>query len=355
VARFADAISDAVRRHKRQILRIALQTAVATLAIYLVVDRIAQSHLSWAVISALLTIGVSADITYRNAMGRAAAACIGAGIGLLAAAAIGGPVIVALLPAVVLANMISTVWPSLRYGAVTAAIVALEPDPEFASALARTGAIVAGTLTGAAASFLVWPVRGRDRANLVLRRAIGDCQDLLRLIERGVGTDDHHERDEVHARFLKHLETARARVRETRFSPNLKSGASLRDAARGIENLWHAIVILDRAVSEERRDISGAALDRLRPLVDDVQRTARAYLAGLAEAMKQDDPAPPDAQDFCRAVTRARDTAGDLVDQGPRDWPLQGRGLHAVVFGIDETERQLLRLGRMVLSGDRDD
>lgn len=215
VAKFPDAVPDALRRHQRQLLRIALQTAAATLAIYLVIDRIAASHLSWAVISALLTIGVSADITYRNAMGRAAAACIGAAIGLVASAAIGGPVILALLPAVVLANMISTLWPSLRYGAVTAAIVALDPDPELASALGRTGAIVAGTLTGAAASFLIWPVRGRDRANLVLRRAIGDCQDLLRLIERGVGTDDRHERDAVHARFLGHLETARSRVRET--------------------------------------------------------------------------------------------------------------------------------------------
>lgn len=340
-----------VRRKRRQILRVALQSGVATLVAYLTIFWIGPDNLSWAVISALLTIGVSSDLSYRNALGRVGGALVGAVFGL-AAAFVAGPVLIRLLPAVILANMVATAWPALRFAAVTAAIVALDPDPDLAGALARTGAIVAGTVAGAVASFVIWPVRGRDRTAHALRKALKDCHALLQLIERGVSTDDHHERDEVHARFLRHLEMARSRVRETRFHPKLPSGVRLRDAVQGVESLWHALVILDRAVSEERRDISRTALDRLRPVVDEVQARARDYLSDLTDAMNSSGADPPDSVAFCRSVAHARDRIGALLDDGAPDWPHQARALHAVTFGLNETERQLLHLSRIFLPRD---
>jgi uncharacterized membrane protein YccC len=339
---------DQIRRQKRQLLRISLQTAAATLATYLLIAGIAPLNLSWAIISALLTIGLSADLSYRNAINRTAGACLGAVLGLIFGVLIGGSAIYALLVAVILANMFATVWPSLQYGAVTAAIVALEPDPEVAAALSRTTAIVAGTVVGAVASFVIWPVRGRDRAKLAMRDALTDCQDLLELIDEGVSTDDHRERDKVNRRFLQHLEIAKSRVSETRFAPELKSGAELRDAVRGVESLWHALVILDRAVTDERQDISHPALSSLAPAIDKVQGSARDHLAGIIAAMKDDRENAPAPDQLCETIAHARDHAAELADEGAEDWPRQARALHAVIFGLNETERQLLRLGKTV-------
>ncbi|WP_299845915.1 FUSC family protein, partial [uncultured Jannaschia sp.] len=250
-----------MRRQKRQVLRVALQTGAATLAAYLLIDRIAPAHLSWGIISVLFTIGVSSDLTYRNAMGRIAGATIGAFVGLVATYALGGPVILGLIPAVVVTNMIVTVRPSLRYATVTTAILSLQPMPELADTIGRMVAIFTGTIIGAAAGFLVWPMRSRRRVELALRDALDDCRELLALIDQGVTTDEHDARDAVHSRFLGHLEAARARVRETRFSSRLRSGAGLRDAVRGVEALWHALIVLDRAVREERREISQDTLE----------------------------------------------------------------------------------------------
>ncbi len=45
-SRTLKAASDDLRRQRRQVLRVALQTGVATLAAYLLIDRIAPAHLS---------------------------------------------------------------------------------------------------------------------------------------------------------------------------------------------------------------------------------------------------------------------------------------------------------------------
>ncbi len=336
-----------LRREKRELLRIALQTGAATLATYLLIAGIEPLNLSWAIISALLTIGMSADLSYRNAVNRTAGACLGAVLGLVLGFWIGGPAIYALLVAVILANMVATLWPSLQYGAVTAAIVALEPDPELAAALGRTGAIVAGTIVGAVASFLIWPVRGRARATYAVREALRDCQDLLALIDEGVGTDDHRQRDAVHRRFLQHLDIARARVSETRFAPEMATGTDLRDAVRGVDNLWHALRILDRAVTAERQDISQNALTSLAPAIDAVEAAAQRRLAAIIGQLDGSEDDMPDTDDLRRSIAKARDHADALSKEDTVDWPGQARALHAVIFGLDETERQLHRLARI--------
>ncbi|ARU01213.1 fusaric acid resistance protein-like protein [Yoonia vestfoldensis] len=339
---------NSLARPRRELLRIALQTGAATLATYLLVAGLGGLDLSWAIISALLTIGMSADLSYTYAVNRTAGACLGALIGLALAVLIGGPAIYALLVAVILANMVATIWPSLQYGAVTAAIVALEPDPELAAALSRTGAIVAGSCIGAVASFLIWPMRGRDRAEIGILDTLHDCQDMLTLINRGVSTDEHDRRDALHRRFLQHLDIARSRVAESRFSPALKTGADLRSAVRGVETLWHALVILDRAVTTERGDISAAALDRLAPAVDAVQDSAKRQIDRIIAMVKGTRDTAPPHDDLHSVVARARDQATDLAQEAATDWPGQARALHSVIFGLNETERQLDQISKIL-------
>ena len=136
----------------RQIARITFQTAVAVTATYILLTWMNARFLSWGIISALFTIGVSADATYYNALGRIFGALIGAAIGLVAALS-AGPMILGLVISTALANVIAAVWPSLRYAAVTAAIVALESDPELGSVFDRVSVILIGTAAGIGASF----------------------------------------------------------------------------------------------------------------------------------------------------------------------------------------------------------
>ena len=194
--------------NRRQIARITSQTAVAVIATYVLLTWMDARFLSWGIISALFTIGVSADASYYNALGRIFGALIGAVIGLVAALS-AGPMILGLVIGTALANAIAAVWPSLRYAAVTAAIVALESDPELGSIFDRVSVILIGTAAGSGASFLVWPVFGRQRAVRALRSALDDCQTLLNLIAQGLDEEDRDDREKAHAQFLGHLETAR--------------------------------------------------------------------------------------------------------------------------------------------------
>lgn len=339
---------DAIRGNRRDVLRIAGQTACATVATYFVITWLGAQYLSWAVIAALFTIGISADAAYYNAIGRIGGAVLGAALGLAAASALGGSVLIGLVIAATLANMIATIWPSLRYAAVTSAIVALDPSPEIISALERAGSIMIGTLVGAASSFLIWPVFGRQRTLTSLRRALDSCEGLLEQFERGVGSADRKRRDALHSRFLKDLETARSRLSETRFAPALPNGIRLSEAARSVENLWHALVILDRAITSERHEIDKAVLDRLRPLIGATQREARAYIARASGLMmRARDAAAPNSEDLREVIAQARDGVAEIESELPQR-PAQQKALHALTFALNETERSLLQLASMM-------
>src|SRR5690554_7253707 len=96
---------------RRRVLRIGLQTIAATAVVYVITATLAPQHLSWAVISALFTIGLSADATFHSAIGRSFGAILGAGLGLLVTGPFESPVIIALLIGTAAANMIAAVWP----------------------------------------------------------------------------------------------------------------------------------------------------------------------------------------------------------------------------------------------------
>lgn len=330
-------------RWRREILRMMVQTAAAAGATYGVLTWMASPHVSWGVIGALFTIGLSADASYRNAGGRMLGAALGSVIGLLAAWS-AGPVWVGLLAGTALANAIAVLWPSLRYAAVTAAIVGLDVDPALGSALDRTVAILIGTALGAAASFVVWPVFGRQRATQALRAALGDCQQLLDRVVEGLGHDDPEGREEAHTRFLSDLETARARIAETRFRPRLRTGAPLRRAVAAVEDLWHATRVLERAIAEGRRDVDPGIIGALEPPIRDVQQAARFTLSRIRSGL--DAASPPDVAtpDLGRAIERARAALREAASRSPGDLTTRLKGLNAMIFAFDQIERSLLDL-----------
>lgn len=349
---FASSLAATVAARRTDALRVAVQTVAASAATYLAMTWLSLPHMSWAVISALFTIQLSADSALRSAVGRLAGSLLGVALGLAAVALVGGEgeILFRLVVAVAVANAVATVWPDLRYAAVTAAIVTLHHDPELGGALEIAFAILVGSLMGTAAAFVAWPDFGRQRTARALQKALVDCRELLELAVKEVDGGRRREQDAVHARFLRNLETARSHASETWFRPRLPSGVRLDDALVACESLWHGLVILDRAVSGERDHIGGETLRMLRPAIRDVQRTACEFVDAGAEALQQEHREPPSPQALHEAVGRARKTAfrlGAGRRGGPQDED-RSKGLHALVFALDEVERRLVEITALV-------
>jgi uncharacterized membrane protein YccC len=323
---------NAAARQRRDMLRIGLQTALAAAATYGAATWLGLPQVSMAVISALFTIQISADASFAGALGRLAGAVIGIALGL-AATWTTGPVLVGLVLAVALANAVAAVRPGLRYAAVTAAIVALDPSPEIRGALETAALVLIGTVAGFAASLAVFPVFDRNRAADMLRNTLADCATLLELIAGGA---ERERREALHGRFLGHLQTVRARIAQSRFRLRAAEGTRLRRAADAVESLWHTLVVLDRAMSVERHLIPPAVMDQLRPPVREVQKAAEDYLGTLVAGLTTSHLDPPPAERLGRAIARARDCAEAHLNAA-RD----PGGLRALAFALDELERWL--------------
>ena len=320
-----------LRQTRVDLLRVGSQTAAATLITYLTATWLALD-VSWAVLAALFTIGLSADASYFNARGRIIGAFLGLGLGLVAGWAAPSAVLAGLVFSAVVANMLATLWPSIRYAAVTAAIVALDPSPTFSSAAALAGAILCGTLIAAATSFLLWPTFGRTRVLHALGDTIMDCRDLLRLTSRETGTEeDRSARGALNARFLEHLDTCHARMSSTRFKL-----MNVHQVADAIESLWYSIVILDRTM---RRVTGAELLHELPAALHPVHRQLDDFSAALGSGREQSG-----LECTIGAVSNARRQIGGILARSRRP-SAQVEGLHALSFTIAEVERTLGHLG----------
>jgi uncharacterized membrane protein YccC len=335
-------------RHKRRdLLRVGLQTGLATALIYGLMQWQAPENMSWAIIAGLFTIGLSADATYYSARGRIIGAMLGIALGLTAAWGIPGPALIGLMLAVMAANMVATLWPSLRYAAVTAAIVALAPTPAAENAAQKGTAIVVGTLIAAGTSFIAWPTFGRRRVIQELHCALVDCRDLLKIIAEDVTAETREARDTVHVRFLRHLETCHSQIATTRFHPALPGGAKLRDATTAVEKLWHAIGVLDRAVFDEQRAMGMSIMTNLHQPISKVVRSCEAELAWIVAKLCGHTP-PANSRDLRSAIAAARTAVRNLAPTDAKE--SQMRGLHAVLFAIDEIGCRMEELEDIVAS-----
>ena len=75
-----------------------------------------------------------------------------------------------------------------------------------------------------------------------------------------------------------------------------------------------------------------------------MQDSAKRQIDSLITAMKGQHDAARAPDDLRDAVAQARDHAADLAGEDAIDWPHQAHALHAVIFGLNETERQIVRL-----------
>lgn len=90
------------------------------------------------------------------------------------------------------------------------------------------------------------------------------------------------------------------------------------------------------------------ALERLRPLIGAAQWEARSYIARASGLMmRAEDAAAPNSDDLRRVIAQARDGVAEIESEHPQR-PAQQKALHALAFALNETERSLLQLARVM-------
>lgn len=325
-------------RQLRDVARVAVQTAVATAAVFAFMRWQALPHESWAIISALFTIKLSSDSALGTGVGRITGALIGSAIGLGAAHLFNGPyeVLISVVAASTLANMIGTVRSGLTYASVAAAVVALSADAALGDALYRALAVMIGAAAALAASFLVWPEWGRQRALRAIADALEDCRDLADASFRSLLEGRPADRRGVAARFNGNYEKADSATGETRFLPRLRGGAPLRDYLMAVDRLWHGIILLDRAAIGRLNGYDRNDLDDLREALAANWKALSAYLDVLGIALRQRARRPPSAQEVVRSIREAERIARQRLEARKEAGAERTIPLAALCFALGE-------------------
>lgn len=257
---------------KRDAVRIAGQSLVASVATYGVMLLLALPQLAWAVIVALFTIRASVDGAVGAALHRSLAAGLGVATGLALVFLLPGyelmPLRIGLVAAVT--NGFASLRPQYDYAAAGGAVVALQPTADLDGAVGTALAVCIGGLTGVCASLLVWPELGRSRALRLLATALRSCGDLADLSLGDLEGERDDERRPLQRRTLRQLHAAQEAVAAVRFRPGVGNGATVGQVAETAERLWHSLIIVERAVSEDRSqlDPEGSRGDSPRPEAD---------------------------------------------------------------------------------------
>lgn len=336
------------RETRRDAARIAVQAIAASAAIYLVMAWAGLPDLSWAVISGLYVMQLNFDSTLGTAAGRLAGTVLGTGFGLLLVHIAGGGELTLLRLAIAAAamNAVGALWPSLRYGVVPAAVLALEQQPGMTTeALQLALAVFIGTVLGALTAVLVWPELGRRRA---LRRLVGALEACRGLVETSLAEVlEPRERriSTLHSRFLDNLQSARSVAAETRLWPRLQGGASLSDIAHSVERLWHSLVIVDRIVHDPAMRFAPEDLSAIEPQTRKVQRSASRYLESIISLLRTGERSA-DHGELAKRLSEARAISDRLLDGAGRRLEDE-RSVQALLFAFYEIANNLSEIDQL--------
>lgn len=324
---------------RRDIARLALQSSLAGALAWLAIRWTGTGEAFLAIISAVLVLEPARAQTLNSAGSRVAGTLIGTVVGLAALVAASGVPAPLPLAAVMLVMGGIVAWkPSLRYGVVAAAGLAVGSDTGLVeTAQARGIAIFVGAGVGIAVGALVWPESAGARARRQITAALAACRDLLDATLSAALEAQPEARDELHGRFRTRIQQAA----ETAASIRVGGGRAAEcygKAVHAVERLWHALIILDRAHEAKGGDtlpMRERTLENIRA----IQSRTRDAL-GHAIAFERTPPGTLDALlEACREIW-----AEARVDPGDAD-ELQSVGL---VFGLSEVGRNMREIDEAI-------
>ena len=251
---------------KKDILRRAVQSALAAALAYLAVQATGTGEPFLAVISAVLVLQNDRDETLGSARSRVAGTVVGTIVGAAALAVASDATTPISLARVMLVMGGLAAWkPDWRYGIVAAAGLAVGSDKGFwETAQDRGIAIFVGAAIGILVGSLIWAESARARARRQIAEAISLCRELLdAALSTALQTGEAELRD-LHSRFARALQAARDTAEAIRLD---KDGEHFEEAVHRVERLWHALIIIDRVTETQQNE----AL----PLADDLLATVR--------------------------------------------------------------------------------
>lgn len=317
------------------IARLALQGAAAASATLLACRwfGVSADSWSWAVISALFVIQANADATVSAALARIGGTVLGTLVGLATVWVLGGEDATLWRVTIAAAVMsgVACLKPDMRYGAVAASVIALDPDPSVTGgALSRGAAIFLGSAVGSVVALTVWPQSAIHRARTAVTEALAACRELLQAEADGLTRGEGRKLEEIHARFLDHYRSARELADEAQLRGRDRRRA-LRDLVHTLSQLWHSLIIIDRFLS---RPGGRLADDRAAEAIDLLKESACRHLEALCggEEVPELDLVERHAEQAAAAVRRA----------ARRDRP----ELEALAFSLCEVLRNLRDLNR---------
>jgi len=177
--------------YRRDELRTTVQTVVAVVLSFFIMQLLPLETVTWAVFSALFVIQASVGGTVGTALWRTAGAFSGAALAVFLIALIGSDHIVMVLSVgVVIMSLLTIRWPSLSYGLVTVSIIAVTPDIGLIEeALEKSIAVTIGSACAVLASMIAFPLSARRRAANELGDALCSAASFIdvaadRLINR---------------------------------------------------------------------------------------------------------------------------------------------------------------------------
>lgn len=322
----------------RDFLRLATQTGAAAALTTSAMHVLGRHEVFLAVISAVLVLQRNRDATVDSAGERVAGALAGTAIGL-AALLLVGPVLrdpVPLLLAMALMGGLAAWKPSLKYGLVAAAGVAVAPDQAlWDTALDRVLAIFVGGGVGIAVGSLLLPETALTRAKRQLGKSLRLCRRLLdQTLESALGNEQALSK--THSRFTRSLATLRDTV-DARALKRASAGRPFGDALRGCERLWHALIILDRV--GETGEGSIALEQEVRTRLDRIRAAAAEALDCLSRLRAVPGHDIDSLAESCREAHRA-------FRRGRSDEE-EVRGI-ALIFGLGEVSRNIAELNEAV-------
>ena len=316
----------------RDIVRLAVQSAVAAAATNLALQLTGTGEAFLAVISAVLVLQTNRDETLSSASSRMIGTVVGTLIGG-AALFITADTAISLSLAVVMLIMGALVaWkPGWRYGIVAAAGLAVGSDaPVLETALNRGIAIFLGAGIGIATGFLVWPETAASRARRQMREALSACRELVQRTLAAAVEGEEAEASETHRRFSDAIIAAGDTARSIKVARG-QDPACYQKAVHAIERLWHALVILDRT-SETKQGDRLPLRDETLSQIRDIRSAACEALACAARFERMPEDELDELGRLCRAVWKDARVDPESEDE------LANVGL---VFGLSEVSRNM--------------
>ncbi len=249
------ALKKEIKGKKVDIVRMALQSAIAAFITYVIIFPFRPEEAFLAILSSVFILNANIGGTLNSAKNRLLSTLLGSALGLLTVWILpfGWGTGVALIISMLILNAIAAVKSDWRYGVVAAIAVSLGAEENaFAISSDRLIAIGIGAAVGILVSFIILPEKAEARAKRFLGKAIQNINARFSIAMQNTHLDEVKSSKKPRQRFHTNLSNAKDSMANIRFYDT----ENLRKCIDAVEKTYNSTIILDRIANKTSRGIS---------------------------------------------------------------------------------------------------